>query len=268
LKTFLLALALLLTGFQTSEYRLYKSFSVPHATFFSSDNIGNVYVVAEDVLYQYNASGQLMTSYNERKFGHLSFVDTSNPLKMLLFYPDFAQVVVLDNRLTVKRIISFRELNIGQPGLICNSYNDGIWVFDQQQLKLRRLDPTNKIEVESNTLGQVVEDTLAPNFMLEMNNMLYLNNPSTGILVFDVYGTYYKTLPFTGLRSFQIIGDQLLYFRYTGGRPELKSYHLKTIAEKNILLPPVASTDSISDVRIAPQKLYVFKKEILDLYSF
>ena len=260
---------LLICASFTEGYKLYKSIPVDHATFFSIDNFGNSYVVTNDILSQYSPSGDLMLTYNERQQGHLTYVDVSNPLKLLLFYPDFARVVVLDNKLSPKGQINFRDVDIFQPGLVCNSYNDAIWVFDQQELKLKRLDASLRKVNESSSLGQVAE-SIAPNFMLEVNNWLYVNNPSTGIMVFDVYGTYYKTLPFTGLHSFQVVNDQLVYFRYNreNGKPELKTYNLKTIEEKDILLPAPYKADSILDARLTQEKLFLFKKEVIDLYSF
>ena len=47
--------------------------------------------------------------------------------------------------------------------------------------------------------------------MREINNWVYLNDPKRGILVFDNFGAYYKTIPITGVDYFQIKEDRVFH---------------------------------------------------------
>src|SRR5438552_18644937 len=71
---------------------------------FAVDNLDNVYVLAStDQLKKYNAAGDSVAVFNNvKKFGKLSTIDVSNPLKVLLYYKDFSTIVVLDRLLAIR----------------------------------------------------------------------------------------------------------------------------------------------------------------------
>jgi hypothetical protein len=95
-----------------------------------------------------------------------------------------------------------------------------------------------------------------PNFIMEANNFVYLNNPSDGILVFDQYGTYFKTIPLKGLEQFQLNGDQIFY----ENNGKLKSYNIKMFVENSLDLP--VSKEEIKSLRFEREsKLLVIQKE-------
>ena len=87
--------------------------------------------------------------------------------------------------------------------------------------------------------------------------MLYLNVPGTGILVFDRFGNYSKTLPVETPSFFQVT-DQFMYFMKEG---ELFSYDLRTTEMALFELPGFDKTDtenSILDAELQPGKLFIF----------
>ena len=83
---------------------------------FAVDNLDNVYVLAStDQLKKYNAAGDSVAVFNNiKKFGKLSTIDVSNPLKVLLYYKDFSTIVVLDRLLAIRNTIDLRQQNIFQ----------------------------------------------------------------------------------------------------------------------------------------------------------
>src|SRR4029077_18827314 len=87
---------------------------------FAVDNLDNVYVLtSSDQLKKYNADGDSVAVFNNvRKFGKVSTVDVSNPLKVLLYYKDFSTIVVLDRLLTQRNTIDLRQQNIFQVNAI------------------------------------------------------------------------------------------------------------------------------------------------------
>jgi hypothetical protein len=149
-----------------------------------------------------------------------------------------------------------------QPTLIFNSNNEGYWIFDLQDFQLKKIDLNLQVKFESGNISQATGDSIIlPDFLLEADNSVYLNNPSSGILVFDLYGTYYKTIPIRNLESFQVIGDELLYV----ANNKLISFHLKKLEEKEILLPP---HDPLIQARIEPKELFLLTTASLNFYSF
>lgn len=250
------------------SYNLQKSFPAKNSSFFSTDQLGNLYIVSDNTLYKYYANSEIISNYRNNQLGKLAFADVSNPFKVLLFFPDFSQIVIVDNKLSETTRIDLRQLDIQQIGAVCTSYNDALWVYDTQDQNLKRIDNNLKITNISQKLGQIIPEPLAPDLMTENENFLYVNNPASGILVFDKFGTYLKTLPLKGLKSFQFLGNQLLFLKKDSSAYQLKSYNLGNLEEKNILLPPLNPKDTLRDARIHQQVLFLFKKEIIDLYSF
>src|SRR4029079_15289087 len=123
--------------------------------------------------------------------------------------------------------------NINQPTAICNSGEDGYWIYGREDDQLKKIDNNLKIVFQSGNLTQVVGYQIQPEMMTEDNGFVYINNPSTGILVFDRYGTYYKTLPFTELKKFQVINKDLLFIKNN----RLYRYESNSLEQKEILLP-------------------------------
>ena len=97
--------------------------------------------------------------------------------------------------------------------------------------------------------------------MMERNGQIYVNDSAIGVLVFDNFGAYYKTIPIHGLRKFQVLQEQVVYFE--GGK--LKSYNPVTFEAKMITLPD--STHVVQAV-IERERITVLKKEVVDFYKY
>lgn len=108
---------------------------------FTVDNLDNIYVLnSRNQIRKYNANGDSVAIFNDvKKFGKATLVDVSNPLKVVLFYKDFATVVMLDRFLNVVNTIDLRKQNIFQARAIAQSYDNKIWVYDELENKLKRL---------------------------------------------------------------------------------------------------------------------------------
>ena len=256
-KILLLPLAVFLMAYQTMD----KIKTVEtKSDFITSDNLGNVYVINGEELSKYDLNGNLFQRFSSKRFGKISAVDVSNPLKILVFYKDFSTLVFLDDMLAeTGNIINLSELMLEQTSLSCTSHNSCFWVYDPISFQLIRINQyLNKIQQTGN-LVQQLNIPLNPNFMLESNNWVYLNNPQTGILVFDIYGTYYKTIAIKGLASFQII-DNKIFYQETNA---LKSYDLKTLDYGMINLPDTA----ILGVRFSEKMICIQKEKQISFYK-
>ena len=72
---------------------------------FSVDNLDNIYILnSRNQVKKLNSNGDSVAVYNDvKKFGQATLIDVSNPLKLLLYYKDYATVVVLDRFLNAVR---------------------------------------------------------------------------------------------------------------------------------------------------------------------
>jgi hypothetical protein len=108
-----------------------------------------------------------------------------------------------------------------------------MWLYNQQNFELLRLDQTFLKTQQTGNLSVLLNILLQPVYLQEYDNKVYLNNPSTGILIFDVYGTYYKTFPIKNIQSFQPVSDQIYYM----ANNQVKAYNTKTTDETLFDLP-------------------------------
>ena len=109
---------------------------------FTVDNLDYLYLVGStNQVKKLNANGDSVAVFNNvRKYGQASLIDVSNPLKVLLYYSDFATIVVLDRMLNVRNTIDLRRQNILQVRAIGQSYDNKIWLYDEVDNKLKKID--------------------------------------------------------------------------------------------------------------------------------
>jgi hypothetical protein len=259
-KILLSVITLFLLSFSDPEYRLITNIPV-QASFITSDNLGNCYIVHSDVLEEYNSNGKLLKSYSNKTLGNITQVDVSDPLKPLLFYRDFQKIVWLDNTLSsTATTVNFEERGLNDVLLVASSHQDGIWVFTGQNSELVRLDAQIEVTTRTGNLRQLLGmDSIAPNWLVEYNNKLYLNSPADGILVFDVYGTYSRTIPVKQLQSFQVQDDAVLWQK----DGKLHSYNIKTLEEQELPLPHAAALS----VRAEKERIFVRTEKSVDIYN-
>lgn len=221
------------TGVAQNKFNLVAAIPVK-ADFYTTDKQGNTYIVRANELSKYNKSGKLVYKYSNKNLGDIDFVDASNLLRLLVFYKSFSQVVFLDNTLTLSaEPVSLDKMGFQQTQLVCSSYNNGLWIYNQQNFELLRLDQSFAKTQQTGNLSVLLNIPLQPVYLQEYDNKVYLNNPSTGILIFDVYGTYYKTLPVKNVQSFQPVGDQIYYMVNN----QVKAYNIKTTDEIQFEMP-------------------------------
>lgn len=262
MKHFILIIYLFFAASWTSEdYVLIQQIPFEHVKCMTTDNLGNAFVIVGNQLLQFDGGGKPKANFMEKNLGELRSVDASNPMKIELFYPDFGQIILLNSNLAVQSTINLRNLGIIQPVLSCHSMVDGYWIFDLQDYQLKKVSLDLQVAFQSGDIRKWGQEKMTPNFMLEADGFVYLNDPLNGILVFDRYGTYYKTIPIPGLKSFQIIENELLYLK----EERCNAFHLKKLEDRPILLP---AADSVLIVRIEQRELYLLTSDSLSFYSF
>jgi len=228
-----------------------------------SDYLGNVYTIDDNEIAKYSAAGVLISSFSDKNAGTITSVDASNPLRVQVFYQDFGQIIYLDDVLSViGSNISLIEQGLDQATLSCSSWDDGIWLYDPQDFELKRLGSDLRLSHQSGNINQLVGIEANPNFIIEKNNFVYLNDPLTGILVFDQFGTYYKTLPVRGIDRFQVSGEQVFYLQ----DGKLMSYNMRTFQHAN--LPISSDKNVVLDMRFEKEMkcLTVLKEKKLEWY--
>jgi hypothetical protein len=91
---------------------------------FELDNLGNIYLLnADNQLKKISAAGDSLAVFNDvRRYGKVSYIDVTNPLKILLYYQEFGTIVMLDRLLNNINSIDLRKFNFFQVKSIGLAY--------------------------------------------------------------------------------------------------------------------------------------------------
>jgi len=212
--TFSLLLGFLLSNAQSPTFTLFKEID-QNARFVKIDLLGNCYISDASVLYKYDRQFNQQYAFSDFSIGSIHSVDVSNPMKILLFSKDFMRLTFLNNTLANQnKPYLLTDLNIMQAACVCSSYDNGFWVFDEVTDALIRFDANARKVSESKTINQIVGCKLQPLQMQEMGNKyLLICDTINGLIVFDLYGTYLKTIPIKDIKSFSIWKDQVVFVK-------------------------------------------------------
>ena len=241
----------------------YRSFISGAFTKIDVDVLDNVFALTTGgQLKKYNFRGDSVAIFNDvKKYGNPSYLDVTNPLKILLYYKNYSTVVVLDRNLVLRNTINFRNSNIFSVKAIGTSYDNNIWVFDEQDLKLKKIKDDGSLLQETNDWRLILDEVPSPTRIIDQNNYVYSYDPAKGFFIFDYYGAYRNTLPFIGWDHIAISGETL--YGFAGN--VLNSYKLSSLDLKEYQLPPLMG--SFTDIKAMNGKLYVLRKKGIFIYG-
>jgi hypothetical protein len=259
---FLFSVKLLHAQQATGELPLIKSIRGPFSDF-SVDVLGNIFLLdKEGRLKKINPAGDSVAVFNDvRRFGKLHSIDASNPLKVLLFYKDFGTIVTLDRLLQMRNTIDLRRLNFLQVKVIGQSFDNGIWIYDEQEARLKRIKDNGSISDQTGDFRLQIDEAPIPTYISDAGRFVYLYDSTKGVLVFDYYGTLKNKLLFTGWDDFQVIDNNII------GRKgiTLERYQLNTLQLKELALPSILK--EVTKIRIAGNRLYCLRQGNLYIYA-
>lgn len=230
---------------------------------FNVDNLDNIYLItATNQLKKINSNGDSAGVFNEvKKYGTVSSIDVTNPLKILLYYKNFATVVMLDRFLNIRNTISFRKKNIFTVQSIATSYDNNIWIFDEQDYKLKKISDDGSVLQESTDFRMIFDTVPSPLQITDKENFVYLYDPEKGFYIFDYYGSLKNRLPFTHWGSVAISEKNMYGF----SNNKLYSYELNSFTLKEYPLPSIFG--KYSTIKAMNGKVYLLKEDGIYIYT-
>ncbi|MDX1667566.1 MAG: hypothetical protein R3350_10065, partial [Saprospiraceae bacterium] len=218
-------------------------FSLPvSASYFTVDRLGNIYLVtATNEVIKYDKSGRESFRYSNNTLGQLSMIDATDPFNLLLYYPDLQVAITLDRTLNPTGSFNLYQWDLVGVEAMATAVDNHLWIYDQLNFRLLKVDAQGQVLVESNDLSLVFSTLPRPSSMRARGNRVYLNDPAQGILVFDVFGQYLQTLPLKGITDFWFVKEQIAY-QHKGHlySYDLRSFHRVT-TERPWQTPPQGS---------------------------
>ena len=230
---------------------------------FSVDALGNLYILSKnDQLKKVDVKGDSVAVFNAvKRYGQLYSIDVTNPLKILLYYKDFGTVLTLDRFLSVRNTLDLRRQSIFQVKAVGLAYDNNIWVFDEQDGRLKRLAEDGKLILATNDLRLIFDTLPSPDFITDQDGLVYLYDTNRGVYLFDYYGALKSRIPFTGWRDFMVAAKTI----YGRKENEMLKYEPGSLNLKHVRIP--TQFQSATRIRITQQKLYVLDNGVLSVYS-
>ena len=218
-----------------------------------ADANGFLYLVHADQIIKTDYEGKIAYTYSNKILGPVTYIDISLPLRPIIFYAEQPALLFTDNTLSQQnsKVVYLQDNLPGQITLVANSfYNNSVWAYDRQNFKLLRLNQRMLQEIETQNLAVLLNaPQFEPTEMQEFSDRLYINNPSTGVLVFDIFGTYYKTIPEKNITQFQVSGNLLWYLK------EGKLYHFNLVTFKHSEV--VTKREDIAHFSVGRDNLFI-----------
>ena len=221
---------------------------------FTTDEIGNVYTLQGDEVALYDAKGKRLLRNSLKTFGSITAIDAFSSLKPMIFSGRQGMLALLDNTLAIQGDpIDLNRNGFPQVTLACMSVQNSFWFFDERLLQLTRVDNQLRPLSATGRLDQLLGFSPRPVFMQEFDSWLYVLDPEQGVLVFDIFGGYAKTIPIIGAVSLEVRDGHILYMK----DGVLHSYNVKTF---DISMPvtwlATSKEKGLRDARIERGLLY------------
>lgn len=231
---------------------------------FSIDNLGNIYIInSSNQLKKLNPDGDSTGIFNDvKQFGKIYSVDAANPLKILLFYKDFGNIVVLDRFLNVRNTINLRKLNILQARAVCQSYDNGIWIYDEQDARLKRISDDGTIIDQSSDFRMILETAPSPTGIIDQDRLVYLYDPEKGLFTFDYFGTLKNKVALLAWQDFQVVEGKAFGRKQTA----IEQYGPGSLLLKKQNLPVILA--GVIKIKISTKNLYCLKDGAIEVYAF
>ncbi|MCX2738622.1 hypothetical protein [Pontibacter anaerobius] len=238
------------------------SIAISSPSAISQDRNGYIYLLDERLnLLRLNPLGQPVDTYSPPARGRISSLHAWNPMKIVLFYEGSQELVLLDRFLRPISSTDLLDLQYeGTAKAAAPAADQGYWLFDETSLTLSKLNPAmRQITVETPLNLLLNREEFDVRQLREYQNLVYLLDFNSGILVFDNLGNYKKKLPYTGLQHLGF-RNNALYFVKDG---KLYFYDLYTQKERVLELPQQKKYVS---ALVGGKHLYLFTTDAVEVY--
>jgi len=242
-------------------WRLFKKNDGIDCKYFTTDNLCDIYIVTnKNEIIKFDDLGYFEGRYANKKMGNLASVDATNPFKILLFYPDFQTITLVDRLLNPISSLVLSDFGILQAKCVSMSENGNILVFDDATLKFYNFFIDGNGIVNDKTFA-ISLPNLNPLQIVARNNSIYVLDERMGIVRFDAFGKFLERLDISDVTGFQILNDDIIVAQKEG----LFSLTSGTRAPKPINLPTQESFKQFK--RLEKDKLFVQRGTSVDVYK-
>jgi len=201
----LITILCLISSFEISAQKNHQALEIDH--------LGNIYTIDGNELRKYSPEKELLGNYSDALQGEITSVDVSNPLRLLVFYKEFNQILYLDQTLTpIGDPIDLYNYFDNESQLCCNASSNGFWIYNNEDGQAFKISNQAEILNKSSLLSSYLK-MRTPSKMLEYNEQLYFLIPSEGILVLNKFGQFIQQIPLPEIETFCFNEQKLVYLK-------------------------------------------------------
>lgn len=202
---------------------------------FEVDHLSNYYLISStNQLRKYNSQGDSLAVYNDqRRYGFIGSIDVTNPLLILVYYPDYSTVVWLDRFLRPVNTLDLRAAGIFSIGAVATSFDGKNWAFDKMEQRLKKIGQKGELLQQTPDLRQVLDKSIDPVAIQESQQRVYLYDSLQGVFVFDYFGNFEKRLDWKGRAHWSLQESKMRGVK----EGVLQQYDLATGLTETISLP-------------------------------
>jgi hypothetical protein len=234
------------------------------ASFFTTDHLQNIYYINEKyeiIKYEYDTKQQ--RTFSNKQLGKPTYIDVTNPLKILVLYPDLNTIVWLDNTMSAMQVLKLNQLPEGKnylAGVMCKGADDNtFWIFDKLSNKLIQIDERGNTMMQSEVFTDMLPGTYIPKQLLFANETIYVNCVSNEILLFDVFANYVSAMDIESEGLLQIVDKKFIFLKsqmlyMTEGSLYWEAYH--TLPRSGVL-----------QVQVQGDKMFILTEKDISVYT-
>jgi hypothetical protein len=202
---------------------------------FHVDELGNLFAITTTgQIKKYNTSIDSLGIFNElRRYGAVHSISTGNPLRTTLYFKGYKTILVIDRLMQIINKVDLRKNQLLQVNAVSQSYDNRIWIFDEQDYKIKKLDLDGSILFESSDMRLVFSEAIQPSVIFECNGMLYLYDLKRGLYGFDYYGAFKSKVALLGWLDIHVVGNMIVGLK----EGKLMAYGFTPPVIKEFILP-------------------------------
>ncbi|MCU0393751.1 MAG: hypothetical protein MUE81_21775 [Thermoflexibacter sp.] len=248
------------------DFQLLKNQNLNYITQVSQDRYGNVYVVEQEgTIHQLDSLGREVVVYSPSMIAEVSLFEARSTVRLLVFYRDLQSFTLLNRFLTPIEHYKFENDNIGFVRLATLSADNQLWLLDDVNFSLKKFDKNlNIISLKTPLDLLFVEKDYDINYLCEYQNQLFLNDKTTGILIFDNLGNFKQKIPLKKSIDFFSFLDEEIYFLEDG---TVRFLHLYNLSERTMTLPQAWKTKA-KKVICQKQRLFLFGEREMAIFRY
>ena len=263
----LIKLGIIFISFQnyahSQEISEVYSLKVEDAVDATADHMAMLYVSNEKgLITKYDKNGVQLLSYSGNKISPIYSVDVSHTAKVFGFFRDNQSYLILDRYLNPLNEAMLNSTHIGYATETAYAADNNLWIFDQSDLSIKKLNLIN------NTIETVISVSLFVETkewdirqIEEYQNRLYVFNSSGDVYVFDNLGNYIKSLDIKPSCNFWFEDEHMIYIedqrinKYGLYNNEIK--HIAVIKHTNHIIKIISINNFI--YLISKNKIIVYQ---------